>query len=62
MAEMIIDVIVRRSDKEIFIQRKDLIIYLYDYLVRVPDDKTREFIEDFIKNLQNLGVAKEEKK
>lgn len=59
MAKMIIDVVVRHSDKEIFVQRKDLIIYLYDCLTRVSDDKTREFIDDFIKNLQKLGETTE---
>lgn len=58
MAEVMIDVLVRHSDKEIFVQRKDLVIYLYDCLVRIPDDKTREFIEDLIKNLQSLGESK----
>ena len=59
MGTMIIDVVVRHSDKEIFVQRKDLIIYLYDCLTKTSDDKTREFIDDFIKNLQNLGKSKE---
>ncbi len=62
MVKMVINILVGRSDKEIFVQRKDLVIYLYDCLVRIPDDKTREFIEDLIKNLQSLGESKEEEK